>query len=158
MYARRFDDSHAEFEVALRLNPNFSLAQAYYSLLLHFCGRSAEADLAARRALRLSPHGPVSAIYLGIASCAQYIRCNYKEAMRFAREAIRHRADYVTAHRALTAAAGMAGEDDAAKAALLELRRVQPDVSLEWIAKQIPIEDDSEREQYLEGFRRAGLD
>jgi hypothetical protein len=96
--------------------------------------------------------------YLGIASCAQYIRCNYKEAMRFAREAIRHRADYVTAHRALTAAAGMAGEDDAAKAALLELRRVQPDVSLEWIAKQIPIEDDSEREQYLEGFRRAGLD
>ena len=97
MYARRFDDSHAEFEVALRLNPNFSLAQAYYSLLLHFCGRSAEADLAARRALRLSPHGPVSAIYLGIASCAQYIRCNYKEAMRFAREAIRHRADYVTA-------------------------------------------------------------
>ncbi len=158
MYARRFDDSRAAFETALRLNPNFSLAQAYYSLLLHYCGRSEEAELAAQRALRLNPHGPVSAVYLGIASCAQYIRCNYKEAMRLAREAIGHRADFVTAHRALTAAAGIAGEDDAAKAALQELRRVQPDVSLEWIAKQIPIEDDGEREQYLEGFRRAGLD
>lgn len=157
MYARRFDDSRAEFELALRLNPNFSLAQAYYTVLLHHCGHSEEAELAAQRALRLSPHGPLSAVYLGIASCAQYIRCNYKEAMRLAREAIRHRADFVTAHRALTAAAGMAGEDDAAKAALQELRRVQPDVSLEWIAKQIPIQDDSEREQYLEGFRRAGL-
>jgi tetratricopeptide (TPR) repeat protein len=33
LYSRRFDDSLAELELALRLNPNFSFAQAYYSLL-----------------------------------------------------------------------------------------------------------------------------
>jgi TolB-like protein/Tfp pilus assembly protein PilF len=158
MYTRRFEDSRAEFEQALRLNPNFSLAQLYHTLLLHHSGRSEEAELAAQRALKLSPHGPLSAVYLGITSCAQYVRCNYKEAMRLSREAIRHRPDLVSAHRSLTAAAGMAREDDAAKAALQELRRVQRNVSLEWIEKQIPIQDDSEREQYLEGFRRAGLD
>ena len=30
LFTRRFDDSLAEFELALRLNPNFSMAQGYY--------------------------------------------------------------------------------------------------------------------------------
>ncbi len=158
LFTHRFDDCRAEFEWALRLNPNFSLAQAYYTLLLHYCGHSQEAELAARRALSLSPHGPLAAIYLGIASCAQFVARDYKESMRFAREAIRHRPDFVTGHRALTTAAGMAGDHDAAKAALEDLRRVQPNISLKWLAAQIPIEDGVEREHYLEGFRRAGLD
>jgi len=37
-------------------------------------------------------------------------------------------------------------------------RRAQPDVSFGWIAQQMPIRQDADREQYLEGFRRAGLD
>src|SRR6476646_3240739 len=63
LFTRRFDDSLAEFELALRLNPNFSLAQAYYGLTLSYCGRWQDADLAARRALRLSPRDPFSALY-----------------------------------------------------------------------------------------------
>jgi tetratricopeptide (TPR) repeat protein len=158
LFAQRFDDSRAEFEWALRLNPNFSLAQGYYGLLSAYCGRSDEAELAIQRALRLSPHGPVSAVYLGIASCTQFAERNYKEAMRLAREAIRQRADFVFAHRALTAAAAMAGEDDVAKAALQDLRRAQPNVSLEWIAKRMPYRHGTDREHCLEAFRRAGLD
>jgi hypothetical protein len=30
-------------------------------------------------------------------------------------------------------------------------------ISLDWIAKQMPIKHDSEPEHYLTGFRRAGL-
>ena len=157
LFARRFDDSLAEFEWALRLNPNFSLAQGYYGLTLAYCGRSEEADTAAQRALRLSPHDPLSAIYYGIAAYAQYVGRNYEAAMRLAREGVRQRADFVGAHRVLTAAAGIAGEHRVAEAALQELRRAQPNISLAWIAEQMPIKDDSEREHYLEGLRRAGL-
>jgi hypothetical protein len=57
----------------------------------------------------------------------------------------------------LTAAAGMTRQSDLAQAALAELRTVQPNISLEWIRKEIPIRQDIEREHYLEGFRRAGL-
>ena len=78
--------------------------------------------------------------------------------MRLAREGIRQRGDFVGAHRVLTAAAGIVGQGEVAKGALKELRRVQPNVSLGWIAKEIPIQHDAEREHYLEGFRRAGLD
>jgi hypothetical protein len=52
----------------------------------------------------------------------------------------------------------MAGEDDIAATALLELRRAQPNISLAWIVQHMPIKQDADREHYLEGFRRAGLD
>src|SRR5580693_7464275 len=158
LFARRFDDSLAEFEAALRLNPNFSMAQGYYGLALAYCSRWEEAATAAQRALRLSPRDPLAAVYCGIASYAQFVGRNYDEAMRLAREGIRQRGDFVGAHRVLTAAAGMAGQNDVAKAALQELRRVQPNISLPWIAKEMPIKQDAEREHYLEGFRRAGMD
>ncbi len=158
LFTRRFDNSLAEFELALRLNPNFSLAQGYYGLTLSYCGRWEEADLAARRALRLSPRDPFAAVYFGIAAYAQFIGRNYEEAIRLSREGIRQRGDFVGAHRVLTAAAGMAGQDDVAKTALQELRRAQPNISIAWIASQMPIKLEADREHYLEGFRRAGLD
>jgi TolB-like protein len=158
LFTRRFDDSLAEFELALRLNPNFSMAQGYYGLALSYCGRWEEGIVAARRALRLSPRDPFSAVYCGIAAYAQFIGRDYDEAMRLSRQAIRQRGDFVGAHRVMTAAAGMAGQHDIAKAALQQLRRAQPNISLAWIAKQMPIKHEADREHYLEGFRRAGLD
>jgi len=158
LFTRRFDDSLAEFDLALRLNPNFSLAQGYHGLALAYCGRWEEANVAARRALRLSPRDPFSAIYYGIAAYAQFVGRNYAEAMRLSREGIRQRSDFVGAHRVLTAAAGMIGQNDVAKIALQELRRAQPNITLAWIENQMPIKQDTDREHYLEGFRRAGLD
>jgi TolB-like protein len=157
LFQRRFADSLAEFELALRLNPNFSLAQGFYGLALAYCGRSEEAELAARRALRLSPRDPFSATFCGIAAYALFVGKNYAAAIPLAREAVRLRGDFVGAYRVLTAAAGMAGEAETAASALQELRRVQPNISLAWIAREMPIKEDTDRERYLEGFRRAGL-
>ena len=158
LHTRRFEDSLAEFELALQLNPSFSMAQGYYGLTLSYCGRWEEGDLAARRALRLSPRDPFSAIYYGIAAYSQFVGRNYDEAMLLSRAGLRQRGDFVGAHRVLTAAAGMAGADEVAKAALQELRRAQPNISLAWIAHQIPTMQDADREHYLEAFRRAGLE
>ncbi len=155
---RRFDDSLSEFELALRLNPNFSLAQGYYGLALAYCARWEEAHAAARRALRLSPRDPLSAIYYGVAAYARFGSCNYEEAMRLSREAIRQRGDFVGALRVLTAAAGMAGQAEVARLALQELRRAQPNVSLAWIANQMPWRYTADCDHYLQGLRGAGLD
>jgi TolB-like protein/cytochrome c-type biogenesis protein CcmH/NrfG len=157
LMARRFDDSLAEYELALRLNPNFALAQGYYGLSLAYNSRWQEADLAARRAIRLSPRDPFAAVYYGIASYAQFVGRNYAEAIRLSREAIRQRGDFVGAHRVLTASAAMASEDELAKRSLLELRRAQPNISLAWIAANMPIRHAAEQTHYLEAFRKAGL-
>jgi tetratricopeptide (TPR) repeat protein len=119
--------------------------------------RFEEADQAVRRALPLSPRDPFSAIFTGIAAYSQFVARNYDEAMRLAREAIRQRSDFSGGYRMLAAAAGMAGHTEAAAAALQELRRAQPNISLAWIANEMPIMQGTELEHYLEAFRRAGL-
>ena len=123
LFNRRFDDSLAEFELALRLNPNFSPARGYYGVALAYCGRWEEGDRAARQALRLSPRDPFAAIYCGVAAYCQFVGRNYEEAIRLARESLRQRADFVGAHRVLTAAAGMSGDTAAPSSALAALRR-----------------------------------
>ncbi|HZL41599.1 MAG TPA: winged helix-turn-helix domain-containing tetratricopeptide repeat protein [Pseudolabrys sp.] len=158
LITRRFDDSLAEYELALRLNPNFALAQGYYGVSLSYSGRWQEGAEAARRAIRLSPRDPFAAVYYGIASYAQFVGRNYAEAIRLSREAIRQRSDFVGAHRVLTASAAMAGDDELAKRSLLELRRAQPNISLAWIASNMPIRHEAELTHYLEAFRKAGLD
>jgi TolB-like protein/cytochrome c-type biogenesis protein CcmH/NrfG len=157
LFARRYDDSLAEFERALQLNPNFALAQGYYGLSLSYNGHWEDADAAARRALRLSPRDPYSPVYMGIAAYAQFLGRNYDAAMQLCRDALRERGDFVGAHRVLTAAAGMSGQTDVARAALAECRRAQPNISLDWIASYMPIRHEDDRAHYLEGFRRAGL-
>jgi tetratricopeptide (TPR) repeat protein len=157
LFSRRFDDCLAELELALTLNPNFSPARGYYGVALAYCGRWEEGDRAARQALRLSPRDPFAAIYCGVAAYSQFLGGHYEEAMRLAREGLRQRADFVGAHRVLAAAAGAAGHDDIARAALSELRRAQPNISLEWIAREIPFKHEKDRASYLAGLQRAGL-
>ncbi len=158
LFARRFDDCLAEFELALQLNPSFSLAHGFYALALSYSGRWEDGDRAARRALRLSPRDPCAAIYCGIAAYAQFVGGNYDEAIRLSREGLRLKADFVGAHRVLTAAAAMAGQHEEARAALGELRRAQPNISLAWLGEHIPFKRDVDRASYLEAFRRAGLE
>ncbi|HEY1885053.1 MAG TPA: winged helix-turn-helix domain-containing tetratricopeptide repeat protein [Roseiarcus sp.] len=154
---RRFDDSLAEFQLALNLNPNFALAQSVYGLALAFCGRWEDAYTAASRAVRLSPRDPFSTMYYGIAAYANFVGRNYEEAMRLASVSVRLRGDHVGGHRGLTISAAMLGRTDIATAALKELLRAQPNFSLAWIATNMPFKHDVDRERYMEGFRRAGL-
>jgi TolB-like protein/cytochrome c-type biogenesis protein CcmH/NrfG len=158
LFNRRFDNSIAEYNLALRLNPNFALARAYYGRALAFCGLWEEGDREARHALRLSPRDPFAARYYGVAAYARFVGRDYEEAIRLSHDALRQRHDLVGALRVLTAAAGMSGRTQAAATALQELRRAQPNISLAWIATQMPIKRDVDREHYLEGFRRAGLE
>ena len=157
LFYRRFDDCLAEFELALRLNPSFSPARGIYGVALSYRGRWEEGDRAAREALKLSPRDPFAAIYCGVAAYCQYIGKNYAEAIRLSREALRQRTDFVGAHRVLTASLGMAGSADAAKTALEGLRRTQPNITLAWLASELPFEHDADKAHYVEGFRRAGL-
>jgi tetratricopeptide (TPR) repeat protein len=155
---RRHHDSLAEFELTLRLNPNFAFAQSLYGLVLSYCGRWEESNEAVGRALRLNPRDPLSAVYNGVAAYTEYVRRNYSQAIKLARDAIRQRFDFVGAHRVLTAAAGMTGDIDLARSAVEDLRRVHPTISIAWCAGNLLMWGDAERAHFLEGLRRAGLE
>lgn len=130
------------------------MTHGYYALALCYCGRTQDAYDVVRRH---SPRDPSLAIYYGVAGYARFVEKRYDEAIVLARDAIRHRGDLTGAYRVLTIAAGTSGNSELAVTALRELRRAQPNISLDWIANQLPWKFDSDREHYLEGFRRAGL-
>ena len=100
---------------------------------------------------------PFAGIYSGVAAYCQYIGRNYDEAALLARESLRQRPGFVGAHRVLTASLGMSGHPQAAAAALEALRQAQPNISLAWLASEMPFEHEADRVHYLEGFKRAGL-
>jgi tetratricopeptide (TPR) repeat protein len=155
---RRLDEAITEFEHALRLNPNFCMTHGYFALALCYCGRPQDAYEMTQRAIRHSPRDPSLAIYHGVAGYSRFLEKRYDDAIAMAREAIRHRGDLTGAYRVLTVAAGMSGNSKLAATALEELRRIQPNISLDWIANQLPWKLDRDRDHYLEGFRRAGLE
>ena len=158
LFTRRFEDSLAELELALDLNPNFSLAQGYYGLALSYCGRWEEADEAARARTAIEPARSIrgslrrdrrlrpihrTQLRRGDATSAR----SHPAAWRFRRRPPRTRRRRRHGRT-----------EEVATAALQELRRAQPNISLAWIADEMPIKQEAEREHYLEAFRRAGLD
>jgi tetratricopeptide (TPR) repeat protein len=140
------------------LNPSFASARGYYGVALAYCGRWEEGDRAARHALRLSPRDPFAAVYYGVASYCQFVGGNYEEAISLSRESLRLRSDFVGGHRVLTAAAAMTKQRELATASLKALLRVQPGLSLKWLATEMPFKGDNERDQYVAAFRWAGLE
>jgi hypothetical protein len=51
----------------------------------------------------------------------------------------------------------MAGDAALARSSLQELRRAQPNISLAWVASNLPLRGE-EQSHFLEGLRRAGLE
>jgi hypothetical protein len=52
----------------------------------------------------------------------------------------------------------MAGEKEVASAALQDLRRAQPNISLAWVANELVLTRAPDREHFFEGLRRAGVE
>ena len=158
LFNRRFDDSIAEFELALRLNPNFSPARGLYGVALSYRGRWEEGDRAARQAL---------AVLAARSLCRDLLRC--RRLLPVCRPQLRG-SDPPVARGAPPAqrfrrrpprADGRIGHGRPAtrppRPRCRSLRRTQPNISLAWLASELPFEHEADREHYLEGFRRAGL-
>ena len=89
LFKRRFDDSLAEFELALQLNPNFSLAQGYYGMTYPIAGGGRKANCRAPCAAT-EPARSVFGNVLWHRFLRQFLGRNYEEAMRLANEGIRN--------------------------------------------------------------------
>ena len=124
LFARRFDDSLAELELALRLNPNFSLVQGYYGLALAYCGRWQDGDVAARRALRLSPRDP-NITWWQFYICHLHTHlAQWGQAIEWCGKSIASGNANMYPYVDLAAANAWAGHDKQAKEAVAQLRKL----------------------------------
>ena len=108
-------------------------------------------------ATRLSPRDFTQAANYSVTGLCRLMDGQFEEAMSFERKAVQLRPHFSTAWRTYAAAAGLAGDMEAAQATLAEAKRLQPSLSLEWVERFHPIVQSQHREIYCQGLRSAGL-
>ena len=155
---RRAEEAVVQYEKALALNPNFAIAYTYLAAVLAYLGRPKEALEKIDASERLSPRGLFQGVNNHCRALAHFSAGQYLDAISCARKAVLESPGIVTSHRMLVVNCALVGHIDEARAALEIVKRLQPDVSLRWIAEFVPFTRERERRDFIEGFRLAGLE
>jgi tetratricopeptide (TPR) repeat protein len=147
----RFDESLAEYETAMRLNPNDADLAASLSGALVYGGESARAIEMIEGAIKRNPEVPHW--YWWNLAWAYYMVGRYEDALK----AIDKISDPPGHVLALTAAAkAQLGDEKRAAADMEKFMKAEPDWTLENEAA-LHFRDDKDRQRWLDGLRKAGL-
>jgi DNA-binding winged helix-turn-helix (wHTH) protein/tetratricopeptide (TPR) repeat protein len=157
MMERHTDESIAAFRRAVELNPNSTAARSQLSRGLAFAGRHGEAIEHGEAATRLAPFDPQKALFLGGIAVAKHAAGRFDEAVHWSVEAQRLRPGFQGSRRMLCASLALAGCTAEARALLSSLRRDQPELSMRWLAANVPYQTSSLIERYQDGMWKAGL-
>jgi TolB-like protein/Tfp pilus assembly protein PilF len=153
---RQTEESVRDYRRALDLNPNFSTAYGYLGWALVFDGQSDEAISYFQQALRMSPYDPLKAFFYSGTCVAHYYARRYDDAIEWGRRAIAERPGFTAAQRILCASLAQAGRIAETQAAMIRLREIQPNISIEWIEQHVPYTERA-MPHFLDGMRKAGL-
>jgi TolB-like protein/Flp pilus assembly protein TadD len=154
----RHEESIAELETAIELNPNF--ADAYHGLGFTFAvsGRPEAALAQFEKAIRLSPYDPRLSSFHEMRAWALLILERDEEALDSARTAVRKPNADVWAHATLCAALGQLGKLQEAETARKELLKRMSDFSCDFVKRSVYYyKEPNQLARYLEGLIKAGL-
>jgi adenylate cyclase len=151
------DLSQRRYEAAIAANPNEALAWLFMSALHAYRDRGPEAAQAARTALHLSPLDPIRYFYDSFAAHAMLAAGHLDEAIALAQRSLRSNTTHMPTHRSLAIALAMDGQMDAARKAVLELRRVDPKYSIATFQTRYSGRGTAFAERCADALRAAGL-
>lgn len=154
---RRTDVAVEEYQRAIEINPNFAAAHGHLGLALAFDGQCDRAIEHLEQAVRMSPHDPQLFLFNVSLAIAHYLAGRYPEAIVFGRKSVQQRASFSGGHRIYVASLAQAGQLDEAHAALEQLKKLQPDISIAWIEANIPYKPQA-MAKLVEGLRKVGLE
>jgi TolB-like protein/tetratricopeptide (TPR) repeat protein len=152
----------AELQKALALNPNFAIAHYVLALALGYLGRGEEALAHGNEAALLSPRDLLTRGNAGVTNNVRCFACfvagRYLEGIEFGRQAVSDSPNSPAGVRPLLANYALAGKIEDAKETLQTLKRVQPDISIQWINETLPFASPETLQRYIEAFKLAGLE
>ncbi|MDK1373386.1 MULTISPECIES: adenylate/guanylate cyclase domain-containing protein [unclassified Sinorhizobium] len=151
-HERRWEESDAEFDLALRLDPNHADAWAMRADLIVLAGRPGDAIEHVRKALRLNPHPP--GWYYWMLGQAQYASRDYEAAVQTLRRPETYRA---TSRRLLAASLARLGRLDDARTEAQLFMMNNPNFTIRQWAESQPFRDEELRRYFVDGYRLAGL-
>jgi adenylate cyclase len=154
-YARQFDRAVAHAERGLALNPNLYAVLHDGAAVLTYSGRPEEAIPLIHKAIRLNPFGP--ALYFLTLSTAYHLAGQFDEAVEQAKKAVEREPRNQFPYLILASSCIFAGQEEEARAAAVEVLKINPTFSVEQFAKILPLKDTSQIHRMIEALHKAGL-
>jgi len=146
-----------ELSEALWLNPNFAMGHLLLGLAHGYGGDGDEGLKHLSVSAQLSPRDPNQALSLSVAALCHFVSGRYTDSMAANLRAVHLRPRFTSAWRTLAVTASLSGDLATAASALFEAKRLQPDLSGEWVNEHSPLARADDRNRFIEGLRRAGL-
>lgn len=142
---------------ALALNPNGAQAWSFSGWVRCYSGDAPTAVEHFQRATRLSPLDPMSfRTHAGLAFAHLFTE-RFDEAARWARCALVENPSFSVSHRVLAASLGHLGRADEARAAVRELLRLVPHLTVARYGRETRFRHPAYLNLLLDGLRAAGL-
>lgn len=133
---KSLDVAQERYDLALRVNPNESLAWVLSGALHAFKGEGKPAVKHAQRALRLSPLDPHRWFYDALAASAELSAGRYERAIELAQRSLRANRMHSSTFRALAIAQWQFGQHDASRATVAALMKIEPTLTVtNWLAR-----------------------
>jgi adenylate cyclase len=154
---RDFQSALDGVERAVALNPSAPLARHFLACVLEFTGHPGEALPHLETILRLDPHYRFRSLAIADQSLCHLLLDNLGEAISTAEKAIRIQPGNVRARQRLVAALSLRGLSDTARAAAVELSRLQPTLDVAYIDDTYPFMLSHERERFIDALRSVAL-
>ncbi len=154
-HARQFDRAVAHAERGLSLDPNFFATLSNAASVFAYSGRPEEAIPLFHKAIRINPFAPAANFYF--LSEAYRLAGRFDEAVEQAKKAIERDPKHHLIYLCLACACFLAGREEEARAAAVEVRKINPTFSLEQFAKTLPYKDTSQIQRTIDALRKAGL-
>jgi adenylate cyclase len=153
-YKRQHDESIAEFERAVALNPNF--ADWRFAAALLIGGQPTRALQSLESYMRLDPfYPPMMLAWLGF---AHYMLQRYSEALPPLRECVSRAPNNRFGHAGLAATYARLGQLAEARIEAAEVLRINPGYTIGATQRQVdPFKNPSDGEHFFDDLRRAGL-
>ncbi len=152
---RHYEQGIAEAERALELNPNDSGAYIALGSIMNHLGRSDEAVEFLAKALRLDPHArPIAFFHIGIAYQALG---RDEESIIAMRRCLEAAPEMASAHLHLAVSYLRTGQEEAARAEVAEVRRLQPGFSVAEFRERIPAQATDRLDRFADDLRKLGL-
>jgi adenylate cyclase len=152
---REYDKAIAEGERALALTPGGASVNLFLAMSLYYTGRSEEAIPLFQKAARLDPVGSTG-LYLNFGHALRTAG-RFEEAISAFTKSLQREPDNIFAHLGLAATYSMMGREQEARAEGAEVIRINPNFSLDSLARALPFKDQSMIDNYIGALSKAGL-
>jgi class 3 adenylate cyclase/tetratricopeptide (TPR) repeat protein len=154
---KQLDVGSKHYELALRVNPNDSLAWLLKGTLHAFKGEGGPAVEGTKRALKLSPLDPHRYFYDSLAATAALSAGQYKRAIELAKRSLRANRTHTSTFRALAISQWQLGLHDDARKTVTELLKLEPTLTIKGYLERSPSSGYETGTIWSTALREAGV-